>query len=54
MQLAIESRGTEYQKMRRRAVLHGVRAGLWLAADKPTMDELRLALSQELFGEVGR
>lgn len=50
IQADAEERGSEATKQRRRLLLRGFRAGLWVMADHPDMDEVAQALRAELFG----
>ncbi|QXI04586.1 hypothetical protein HU718_021445 [Pseudomonas tensinigenes] len=45
-----EERGSEATKQRRRLLLRGFRAGLWVMADRPDLNEVAQALRAELFG----
>jgi hypothetical protein len=50
LQEDIEQYGSEPAKQRRRLLLRGFRAGLWVGVDRPKLGELAQALRAELFG----
>lgn len=45
-----EERGSEATKQRRRLLLRGFRAGLWVMVDRPDISEVAQVLRAELFG----
>jgi hypothetical protein len=52
LQEDIERYGSEQVKQRRRAILKGFRAGLWVRPGKPKLGDVAAMLRAELFGHA--